>query len=125
MNQHAVVVALSGDLDLEVRDELQWDLAALIEAPIAIVDMTAVTFADTTFVNAVRETARMRAARFGDATRLRIVGASAIVARMFTIGHLQSLVDFFGSLNEAELEWRPATFPRVTLENRRGLSRYF
>jgi len=64
----------------------------------------------------------MRAARFGDATRLRIVGASAIVARMFTIGHLQSLVDFFGSLNEAELEWRPATFPRVTLENRRGLS---
>ena len=122
MNQHAVVVALSGDLDLEVRDELQWDLAALIEAPIAIVDMTAVTFADTTFVNAVRYIAPVRAARLGNATRLRIVGASAIVMRMFAIGHLQSLVEFLGSLNEAELEWRPATFPRVTLGNTRGLS---
>ncbi|MDH2909146.1 MAG: STAS domain-containing protein [Candidatus Eremiobacteraeota bacterium] len=115
MNTRAVVVALSGDLDLEVRDELHWDLAALIEAPVAIVDMTAVSFADTTFVNAVRETTRMRAARMGNATRLRIVGASAIVKRMFTIGHLQTLVDFFGSIPEAEVEWSPAVFRHITL----------
>ena len=117
MNQRSVVVALSGDLDLEVRDELQWTLAALIEAPIAIVDMTAVAFADTTFVNAVRDTSRMRAARLGSAARLRIVGASASVTRMFEIGHLQSLVDFFSSIREAEIEWSPAIFRHITLED--------
>ncbi len=61
MGRQAVVVSLRGDLDLEVRDELQWALAGLIEAPIAIVDLSAVTFADSTLINAVRETTRMRA----------------------------------------------------------------
>ncbi len=115
MGRQAVVVSLRGDLDLEVRDELQWALAGLIEAPIAIVDLSAVTFADSTLINAVRETTRMRAARLGIATRLRLVGASAIVERMFTVTRLASIVDFFSSIHEAEIEWSPANFPHISL----------
>ncbi|MGC8484519.1 MAG: STAS domain-containing protein [Candidatus Baltobacteraceae bacterium] len=117
MNQRSIVVALCGDLDLGVRDELLWALVPLIEAPVAIIDLTAVTFADTTFINAVRDTTRMRAASLRNATRLRIVGASSIVHRIFAIAHLESLVDFFTSLHEAEIEWSPAAFRHITLEN--------
>ncbi len=115
MGRQAVVVSLRGDLDLEVRDELQWALAGLIEAPIAVVDLSAVTFADSTLINAIRETTRMRAARLGIATRLRLVGASPIVERMFTMTRLASIVDFFGSIQEAEIEWSPANFPHISL----------
>ena len=96
-----MIVKLSGELDLSVRSEIDRTLARLVAAPIAILDLRDVTFADTTLLNGVVRVARERKARLGQDAPVRIFGATRMVACMFYLTFLDEFVRFYSSASDA------------------------
>ncbi|WP_078607007.1 STAS domain-containing protein [Streptomyces flavidovirens] len=80
--EHASLLALRGEVDLETVEPLRHALATLAarpgEAPV-VVDLSAVRFADTALINVLLQ-ARLR---LGD--RLRIAAPSALVERLLYV----------------------------------------
>ncbi len=112
----ALVVHLSGTLDAHVRVQLERALAPLAGARLAIIDLTGVKFADTTLLNAVVSLLRRRKVLFATCLPLRIAGASPIISRIFHLTRLDTLVDFYASLRDAQGEGPPVAFQLIETE---------
>lgn len=112
----ALVIRLSGELDLSLREQLDRVLAPLVDAPIAIIDLSRVTFADATLLSAVARILPQRKAYFGSDAPLRIVGARPIIVRMFRITGVDALVQFYDSVHLAADEERSAIFRYIATE---------
>jgi anti-anti-sigma factor len=80
--EHASILALSGEVDLETVEPLRHALANVAarpgEAPV-VLDLSAVRFADTALINALLQ-ARLK---LGD--RMRIAAPSALVVRLLRV----------------------------------------
>jgi anti-anti-sigma factor len=94
-----------GDLDLNVRDRLRSALLPLVEAPVAVIDLTDVGFADTTLLYAVIRLVNERHSS-GQLSHLCIVGAKSRIKRIFEITGINKLVCFKDSIEETSLEKR-------------------
>jgi anti-sigma B factor antagonist len=86
----SVVVTLSGEADLEVRDELtETLLTAVTRAPLVVVDLDGVDFMDSSGVHAL--VAAYRAAK-ADGTRLYAVNAHGIVGDLLDLTGIAGLL---------------------------------
>ena len=115
--EQALVVRLFGELDLSAQKALDRALAQLIDAPIAIIDLSRVSFADATLLSAVTRILSQREARFESDAPLRIAGARSIIVRMFRITGVDTLVQFYDSVHDAAVEERSALFQYMATEN--------
>jgi anti-anti-sigma factor len=106
------LVAVSGEIDLTVRDELQDTLSATIDEPgvtKVVVDLSRVSFMDSTGLH-VLLTARERAQSAG--VGFRVVGATGLVERVLAVtGVLELLTGELPDLDEPVAPWVPADDP--------------
>lgn len=106
------LVAVSGEIDLTVRDELQNTLTATIdEAGVTkvVVDLSRVTFMDSTGLH-ILLTARQRAHSAG--VGFRVVGATGLVHRVLAVtGVLELLTGEAQDMDEPVTLWPPAEDP--------------
>ena len=87
-----VVVLLAGEVDLTVRTTLtdSYDFAiALLEVPHLVVDVSRVTFMDSTGLSTLAAALKKINARGGT---ISVVGASARIVNLLHITHLDTLV---------------------------------
>ena len=96
----AVVVALFGDLDFGSRGDLRERMQALDDADVAVLDLSGVAYADSTFMNAIVELYK-RLDRQKTAFAIRVVGAAPQLRRLFGISQIDSLFEYWDSLEEA------------------------
>ncbi|GAA1420741.1 STAS domain-containing protein [Catellatospora coxensis] len=106
------LVAVSGEIDLTVRDELLDSLSATIGEPgvrKVVVDLSQVAFMDSTGLH-VLLTARERA--HGSGVGFRVVGATGLVRRVLAVtGVLELLTGEVPDLDEPVAPWTPADDP--------------
>jgi len=88
-----MVVRLSDDLDLAVRESLRLAFQPLVAPTEAAVDVSAVGFADTTLLNAIVRLVRQRRA-FGNHLPPRFLGMRASIRRLLAITNVDRLVAF-------------------------------
>ena len=86
------VFKLIGEVDLARQAELDAIAAAAAEAELAIVDMTEITFLDTTVINWLLRTKRLIEERKG---RLRVVAPQGLVTRLIAIAELEGVIEVF------------------------------
>jgi anti-anti-sigma factor len=94
---NSLTVRLCDDLDIDVREPLRRALAPLSNATEAVIDVTDVTYADTTLLTAVIRLVGQRRAH-GHNIPLHLVGMSASIRRLFEVTHVDRLVDFTAPL---------------------------
>ena len=100
--EQGLMVRLSDEIDLFVRDDLRDALLPLVDSPVAIIDITDVTYSDTTLLNAIITLAKRRSAA-GNDLPLRIAGASSHVRRILALTHVDQIVCFYGSIKKPGL----------------------
>jgi anti-sigma B factor antagonist len=85
-----VVVALSGECDLSVRDRVTSELmAALSRSSVVVVDLASLVFMDSSGVHAL-VTAHHRAER--DGRRLYVINAAGVVAELLNLTGVDELL---------------------------------
>lgn len=94
-----VTVALKGELDLARRDELEQIGAIACDGDLAIVDMTEVTFLDSTTLNWL---VGLKLALEEKSGRLRVIAPDGIVPRLVSIAGLEDLIEIFPTPLEAQ-----------------------
>ena len=88
----SVIIALDGELDISREADLERALARAEWADCAILDLSKVSFASTTLLNAVlRLHKKMRA--HGRTGAIRIVGCAPNVRRIFRLTRLDTLFE--------------------------------
>ena len=92
------VFKLTGELDLARLAELDAIAAAAAEAELAIVDMTEITFLDTTVINWLLRTKKVIEEKKG---RLRVVAPKGLVTRLIAIAELEGVIEVFPTHLEA------------------------
>ena len=90
-----LTVELSNDLDLDARGPLRRAFARLVDAPIAVIDLTHVTYADTTLLSAIILLAKRRAS-CGNTVLPNLIGTSAPLRRLLALTHVDRLVNVEG-----------------------------
>lgn len=86
------VFKLTGEVDLARQAELDAIAAAAAEAELAIVDMTEITFLDSTVINWLLRTKKSIEEKKG---RLRVVAPQGLVTRLIAIAELQGVIEVF------------------------------
>lgn len=95
------IVRFSGDLDLMARERLEAAVDSLAGADIAVIDLTRVPYADSTFLNAVARLYQKMEARQRPFA-IRIVKPASQVRRIFNLTQLDRYVEFWDSLESAK-----------------------
>ena len=93
------VFKLTGEVDIARQAELDAIAAAAAEAELAIVDLTEVTFLDTTVINWLLRTKKVIEEQKG---RLRVVAPKGLVTRLIAITELEGVIEVFPSHLEAQ-----------------------
>lgn len=93
------VFKLTGELDLARLAELEAIAAAAAEAELAIVDMTEITFLDSTVIKWLLRTKKVVEENKG---RLRVVAPKGVVTRLIAIAELEGVIEVFPTHLEAE-----------------------
>ena len=121
----ALVVRLADDIDLAARDDLRRAMLPLIDSPVAIIDVTDVTYTDTTLLNAIVRLAGQRLCA-GNALPIRIAGANRQTRRIFTLTNVDRSVCFYDSMKPAiaaaSRSNPPGNAPHATDPGRRAQS---
>ncbi|MHB8179150.1 MAG: STAS domain-containing protein [Vulcanimicrobiaceae bacterium] len=86
-------VRLRGELDLRAREYLDLAMDPLANAPLAIIDMSRVTYADATFLAAVTRLRWARDVR-GCTERIHIVGADRAIAHVCSLASFDQYLHF-------------------------------
>jgi anti-anti-sigma factor len=94
-----VIVAFSGDWDLSRREELHGKITPLLNAPVAILDLSAVNYVDTSVLSEFVNLRKQRTAK-GYAPSLLVI-ASPMVRKIFQITHLDELWQIYDTLDSA------------------------
>jgi anti-sigma B factor antagonist len=92
------VFKLTGELDLAREAELDAIAAAAAEAELAIVDMTEITFLDST---AIRWLVRTKQVVEENRGRLRVVAPEGVVTRLIGIAELEGVIEVFPTQSDA------------------------
>lgn len=93
------VLKLGGDLDMAIRAELRAALAALASSRIVVLDVAAVSYADST---ALSELIRFRKALLAaGGTEVRFVGPGSSFERILQLTDLTRVFPVFSTLDEA------------------------
>jgi anti-anti-sigma factor len=93
------VFKLIGELDSARQAELEAIAAAAAEAELAIVDMTDITFLDSTFLKWLLRTKKVVEENQG---RLRVVAPNGVVTRLLAIANLEGVIEVFPTHFEAQ-----------------------
>jgi anti-anti-sigma factor len=93
------IAVFSGDIDFTTRDHFRAQLAALDSADVAIVDLTNVSYMDSTALAEIVLLHRKRT-RSGKTPPRVVVGAK--VSRLFDVAGLRAVVRSFDTLAEAQ-----------------------
>jgi anti-anti-sigma factor len=88
----AVVISLRGALDITARDTLRRQLSPAENAEEAVIDLSGVTYAGTTLLNALLGL-RKRMRTRGRSGAIRLVGTSSNLRRVLTITNLDRVFD--------------------------------
>jgi len=88
----AVLVSLDGDFDISSRDTLRKLLAKAEQADAAVIDLSGVTYAGTTLLNALISL-RKRMRLHGREGAIRLVGSSAHMRKLLTITALDRVFE--------------------------------
>jgi anti-anti-sigma factor len=89
---------LSGEYDLSVKPKLGAELDTVRDEPTIILDLTTVTYIDSTCLSELLRLQTYRAKKnFG---KLPVVGIASSVKRMFMILHLDAVFQLVGTLDE-------------------------
>lgn len=94
-----VMIALKGELDLARRDELERIGAIACDGDLAIVDMTEVTFLDSTVLSWLVRTKQALEQKSG---RLRVIAPNGVVTRLVSIAGLEGVIEVFPTQFEAQ-----------------------
>lgn len=92
LHQAAVTVSLQGAYDISSRNALRRMLAQAEEADQAIIDISAVTYAGTTLINALLNL-RKSMRKHGHEGAIRLVGSSANIRKVLTITRLDRVFE--------------------------------
>ncbi|HET9096972.1 MAG TPA: STAS domain-containing protein [Candidatus Baltobacteraceae bacterium] len=92
LHQAAVTVSLKGEYDINSRNALRRLLASAEGADQAIIDLSAVTYAGTTLINALLNL-RKRMRKQGREGAIRLVGSSANIRKVLTITRLDRVFE--------------------------------
>lgn len=92
------VFKLTGEVDLAREAELDAIAAAAAEAGLAIVDMTEITFVDSTVISWLLRTKEVVEEKNG---RLRVVAPEGVVTRLIAITELEGVIEVFPTHLEA------------------------
>ena len=92
------VFKLTGEVDIARQAELDAIAAAATEARLAIVDLTEVTFVDSTVIDWLLRTKRVIEEKKG---RLRVVAPEGLVTRLIAITELEDVIEVFPTQLEA------------------------
>lgn len=92
------VFKLTGELDLARQAELDAIAAAAAQAELAIVDLSEVTFVDTTVINWLLRTKKLLEEK---SSRLRVVAPKGLVTRLIAIAELEGVIEVFPTHIEA------------------------
>lgn len=90
--QPAVVIALRGALDINARDALRRELSPAESAQEAVIDLSGVTYAGTTLLNALLRLRKRMRTRGGSGS-IHLVGSSPQLRRVLTITNLDRVFD--------------------------------
>lgn len=88
------LVRLSGDIDFVERSALRQMLSQLEGADVAIIDMSSVPYADSTFLNEI-VALHQRMARHDRPFSIRLIGVSNQLRRVFEVAQIDRLVEFW------------------------------
>ena len=94
-----VLIALKGELDVARRDELEQMAVIACDGDLAIVDMTEVTFLDSTVLNWLVRTKQALERKSG---QLRVIAPNGIVTRLVSIAGLEGVIEVFPTQLEAQ-----------------------
>ena len=92
------VFKLTGEVDLARQAELDAIAEAAVEAGLAIVDMSEITFVDSTVINWLLRTKKVVEEKNG---RLRVVAPKGLVTRLIAITELEGVIEVFPTHLEA------------------------
>ncbi len=92
------VAAFSGEIDFTARETFRTKLHALAEAETVIVDLSDVSYMDSTALAEILRLQRLRAGAARSAPRL-VLGKK--IARLFEVAGLRSVLPSFTTLDEA------------------------
>jgi len=95
------IAAFSGDIDFTSRERFRAQLAALDDSGLTIVDLTNVSYMDSTALAELILLHRKRTRAGKSAPRI-VVGQK--VARLFDVAGLQAVVELFATVAEAQAE---------------------
>lgn len=92
LNQAALRISLQGAYDMSSGEALRRQLAPAERADAVTIDLTGVTYAGTTLLNAL-VTLRKRMRGRGNSGAIRLVGGSAGIRKVLTITRLDQVFD--------------------------------
>jgi anti-anti-sigma factor len=100
--EQSAIVRFVDDLDYTRREEYAAALARLDAAQVAIVDLSGVYYVDSCFLSEMTRLYKRKSDR-GTPFAIRIVGARTQLRRIFDLMSLDSLVQFYDSVEEAHV----------------------
>ena len=92
------VFKLTGEVDLARQAELDAIAEEAVEAGLAIVDMSEITFVDSTVINWLLRTKKVVEEKNG---RLRVVAPKGLVTRLIALTELEGVIEVFPTHLEA------------------------
>ena len=92
------VFKLTGEVDMARQAELDLIAAAAAQAELAIVDMTEITFVDSTVINWLLGTKKVLAEK---KARLRVVAPEGLVTRLVALTELEDVIEVFPHIEAA------------------------
>ncbi len=96
-----VVVSVAYSVDAAARDRFRGDLEALLETPVAIVDLSGVDYLDSTGISELLTLYRKRNRSSPGSSRLVVGPADGTVARIVSLAGLSEVFTIFESVKEA------------------------
>lgn len=97
----ATILELIGSFDIFQRDELNAAFSAVASESFVVVDLSSVTYADSTILSEIVQLHRLLTAVEG---RLVLVGGSPMIRRLLNITGLDRMLDIRESLADVERE---------------------
>lgn len=92
LHQAAVTISLQGAYDISSREDLRRLLAPAEQADAAVIDLSNVTYAGTTLLNALLHLRKCMRDR-GNRGAIRLVGSSESIRRILTVTRLDNVFE--------------------------------
>jgi anti-sigma B factor antagonist len=109
----ATILELKGSFDIFQRDELSAAFSAVASESYVVVDLSSVTYADSTILSEIVLLHRLLTASEGS---LVFVGVSSMIRRLLNVTGLDRMLDLRESLADVEREHTLVDARRITIQ---------